>query len=71
MFDHLPSASTFQLYIKVYHVFHVGHLKKILGFYNNSISIKTPITFEDLASKAHIQEKKIHSTTEHLQSKHI
>ena len=49
--------------IKVHPVFHASHLKELFGFDNNSVSIKTVVTLEDLSSKPHRLERILDSKT--------
>ena len=55
-----------QVDIKFHLVFHISHLKELLGFDDNLASIKTLVTFEDLASKRHRTKRILNSKTKRL-----
>ena len=49
--------------IKVHLVFHVNHIKELLGSNDYLVSVKTLATFEDLAFKPHKPERILNSRT--------
>ena len=43
--------------IKVHPIYHVNRFKELLGYGDNLVSIKTLVTFDNLASKPHKLER--------------
>ena len=57
--------------LEIHTILNVSHLKELLGFDNNTVTTKTFVTFEDLASKPHVPKKILDVKTKHLHSKNI
>ena len=75
VFKHIGSSAyrlTLPYGVEIHLVFHdISHLKELLGFGNNTITTKTLVTSEDLASKPHILERILDVKMKHLRSKII
>jgi hypothetical protein len=54
--------------VDIHPVFHVSHLKELLGFNDNMVTSKDLVIYEDLASKPYSPEKILDSRTKILRS---
>ena len=57
--------------LKFIQFFHVSCLKELLGSSNNTVTITTLVTSEELSSKPHVPERIFDVKTKHLRTKVI
>ena len=52
--------------IRIHQVFHVSHLKEVIGSNDNTITTESLVTSKDSPSKPHVLGKNVNVKTKHL-----